>query len=79
MLFFVLQTFVLHQIQRLQGVKHQHISEDEEDEEDDIDVLRDEFSLHKMLVLITEPGKVGIHAMFTNSTTVKFYGSHHSP
>lgn len=32
--------------------------EEEEDEEEEEDVLRDEFSLHKMVVLVTEPGKV---------------------
>lgn len=47
----------MNQLQLLQGVKH-HVSVDDEDEEEEEDVLRDEFSLHKMVVFVTEPGKV---------------------
>ena len=50
------QTLAINQFLRLQGVKH-HTSVDELEEEEE-DVLRDEFSIHKMVVMITEPGKV---------------------
>lgn len=48
---------MVNQLQRLQGVKH-HMTVDDEEEEEDDDVLRDEFSIHKMVVMVTEPGKV---------------------
>ncbi|XP_052821133.1 ER membrane protein complex subunit 1-like [Mya arenaria] len=54
-----LQTFIMQQVERLQGVKHHTaIMEGGEEEEDEEDLLRDEFSLHKMVILVTRPGKV---------------------
>ncbi|KAH3823998.1 hypothetical protein DPMN_125826 [Dreissena polymorpha] len=53
-----LQTFLLEHLHRLQGVKQTSGVIAEEEEEDEEDLLRDEFSLHKMMVMITEPGKI---------------------
>ncbi|WAR13827.1 EMC1-like protein, partial [Mya arenaria] len=51
-------TFIMQQVERLQGVKHHTaIMEGGEEEEDEEDLLRDEFSLHKMVILVTRPGK----------------------
>ncbi|XP_053379517.1 ER membrane protein complex subunit 1-like [Mercenaria mercenaria] len=54
-----LQTFIVQQIHRLQGVKHHTVIEEGEDEDtEDDDLLRDEFSLHKIIVIVTSPGKI---------------------
>ena len=45
-------------MERLQGVKH-HANVVEDEADDDDELLRDEFSLNKMLVIVTLPGKVG--------------------
>ena len=57
---FLLQTFITHQIHRLQGPKHHSVIdtvtgvEDDEDEE----MIRDEFNLNKMIIAVTSTGKV---------------------
>lgn len=56
-----LQTFITHHIQRLQGIKHHTVideAEGNDDDDDDEDLLRDEFSLHKIIVIVTSPGKI---------------------
>ncbi|KAL4220987.1 DUF1620 superfamily [Mactra antiquata] len=57
-----LQTFVIQQIQKLRGVKHHSVvieeGGDDDDVDDEEDLLRDEFSLHKMIVMATTPGKI---------------------
>ncbi|XP_041378601.1 ER membrane protein complex subunit 1-like [Gigantopelta aegis] len=60
-----LQTFFENIIHKLQGPRHQHApmmdddeDVDDEEDEDDEDLTRDEFNLHKIIVVVTEAGKI---------------------
>ena len=61
MIFNIFQTFITQQIERLRGLKHHHAPlYEEDDDDDDDDLLRDDFSLNKMIVLVTSVGKVSM-------------------
>ena len=50
----------MQQIHRLSGIKHHHAVFDEDEDGDDEDLLRDDFNLNKMIILVTAAGKVNV-------------------
>ena len=63
----------MQQVHRLSGIKHHHAVFDdlEAEDDDDEDLLRDDFSLNKMIILVTSAGKVSNKREYIGCFVVK--------